>query len=177
MIEFSSGEDVKLVVPFRTADGTLFKAGRTGCVFTFKHSLAESAASDEYEVGFDPDERGREPGILLLPSVLIERTSADRRPGELRQGDRVRLVADVEGRTRPHPAGQTATVLTRHIALDHIAHDVALDFDENVRVRRADLELIPGVTGQVTWSDDGSVRVNLEGAFPEREDNQPATDR
>ena len=158
---FEIGEAVKLVIPFTSSDGTKYEAGWTGNIFTFKSSLMQCIANDRYEVGFDADSSGRERGMVILQSAHMERLSDVRREGELRQGDRVRLLVKVSGTTSLHEAGEVGTVLTRRIAPNRISHDVALDFNENVNVPRDQLEQMPDRHARVIFSHDGSVRVDF----------------
>jgi hypothetical protein len=101
--------------------------------------------------------------MVLLPSARLERLSVIRRPGELRQGERVKLLATVHGPTAVHEPGTLATILTRHITTDGIFHDIAIDFSENVKVRRDQVAQLPDRDATVTWSPDGSsVGVSLK---------------
>ena len=154
--ELDIADDVRLVVPFVGPTGIPFPAGLTGSIFTFKTPLVRCFERDLYEVGFDPDPQGRELGMMLLPSARLERVSVIRRPGELREGERVKLLSTVYGPTAAHEPGTLATILTRHVTMDGIFHDIAIDFSDNVKVRRDQLEPLPGRHATVTWSTDGS---------------------
>jgi hypothetical protein len=104
--------------------------------------------------------------MIVLPSTYFERISETRREGELRQGDRVKLVSAFRGDQGLHRLGQTGTVINTRTNPDLISHDVALDFDETITAPRDQLELIPDDYAKITWSDVDGVTVNFSGGSP-----------
>jgi hypothetical protein len=164
MLGYDDDELIRLVLSF-SLNGRRYESGWTGSVFAMNKTIAESRATDLYEINLHDDESSGKPrasGLLLLPSAYFERTAEVRRPGELRQGDRVKLVADLPGGGSPHTEGQVGTVITTRVKPDRVSCDVALDFDENINVPRDLLEHLPGLFAQVAYSDDEGVRISFD---------------
>ncbi len=158
---YDDGDLVRIVVPFSTSDGRRYEVGWTGQIFPFDTTLQQCRETDRYEINLDDDGYGRDRGLVVAQSAYFELGAENRRQGELRQGDRVRLRADIHGSTGLHDAGTTGTVLTTHVKPGSIHHDIALDFRENMRVAADQLELIPQPPATVTFAVDGSVHVKF----------------
>jgi hypothetical protein len=160
---FDNGERIRLVVSFTSSDGSRYEAGWTGTISPLTTSIAECRATDRYEINLDDDSSGRDRGMIVLPSTYFERISETRKEGELRQGDRVKLVTAFRGDQALHESGQTGTVINTRTKPDLISHDIALDFDETITVPRNHLERIPDDYAKVIWSDVDGVTVNFSG--------------
>jgi hypothetical protein len=156
---YEDGERVRLVVSF-SANGKRYEAGWMGTIAPFRQTLNESQATDRYEVNFDDAPSGADRGMILLQGAYFERASETRMDGELRQGDRVKLITGFQGEQKFHEAGQAGTVFCTYSQPDRIKHGVALDFLENVIVSREQLAHIPGRHANVFFSDDEGIRID-----------------
>ena len=156
---FDSGEIVKLVVPTMTDDGREVEAGWTGKIMTLWTTLSEQQQTGFYEVNLDGERYYESWPLLQLPSEYFERASETRLPGELRQGDRVRLMAAAEA----YKPGDICTVLNTRTRPDGIFHDIIPDFgDTLMEVPRRQLEQIPGCSANVAYTVDGeNVKVSF----------------
>jgi hypothetical protein len=152
MLGYDEGDVVRLVVPTITNDGREVEAGWTGKIIGLLTTLDEQRRAGVYEVNLDGDRYDENWPLLRLPSAYFERAAESREPGELRQGDRVRLksaVADYE-------AGDICTVLNTRLGPDGIFHDVLPDFGETLTaLPRAELDPIPGCTAKVVYAVHG----------------------
>lgn len=83
---------------------------------------------------------GSDRGMINVPSVYFERASPERYPGELRQGNRVRLRVAFQGDWELYEPGTLVTVLNTRVKDGDVHHDVAVDFSENLTVPRGVLE-------------------------------------
>jgi hypothetical protein len=152
MFGFNEGEVIRLVVPTMTDDGREVEAGWTGKIIALKTSLTEQRHTGTYEINLDGDRYDENWPLLLLPSAYFERASETRQPGELRQGDRVRLMSAVAA----NEAGDVCTVLNTRTRPDGIFHDVIPDFGETLMERpRGQLGEIPGCSATVVYTVDG----------------------
>jgi hypothetical protein len=158
---FEDGERVRLVVPFTGGSGVRYEVGWTGSIFPFSTTLAQSREADQYEVNLDDDGAGGDRGVVTVSSAYLERVSEVREEGELRQGDRVKLVTGLRGDRSWHEVDQIGTVLAARVRPGSVSHDVAFDFDENVAVPLESLERIPDRWARVIWLDDGGVEVSF----------------
>jgi hypothetical protein len=158
---YDDGDRVRIVVPFSGGNGRRYEAGCIGTIFPFSTTLEQCRETDRYEINLEEDEYGRDQGVVIVQSAYFESASETRREGELRQGDRVRLVAAHRGARGSHEAGKTGTVFTTHVRPDRILHDVALDFSENIRVRRDQLERVSEEPASVTFAANGSMQVSF----------------
>jgi hypothetical protein len=158
---YGDGDRVRIVVPFSGGNGQRYEAGWIGTIFPFNTTLEQCRETDRYEINLEEDEYGRDRGVVIVQSAYFESASETRREGELRQGDRVRLVTAHQGARGPHEAGKTGTVFTTHVRPGSILHDVALDFSENIRVSPDQLERVSEDPASVTFAADGSMHVNF----------------
>jgi hypothetical protein len=149
----------RLVVPTMTNDGREVKAGWTGKIIALLTSLAEQRQTGVYEVNLDGERYDENWPLLQLPSAYFECASETRQPGELRQGDRVRLRSAVAA----YEAGDVCTVLNTRTRPDGIFHDVLPDFGETLMaLPREQLEDIPGCSADVVYAVHGkSVNVSF----------------
>jgi len=145
--------------PVATADGT----GRLlRNDLSLQHDTgAMPGEGTRYEINLEEDEFGRDRGVVIVQSAYFESASDTRREGELRQGDRVRLLTAHQGARGTHEAGKTGTVFTTHVRPGSILHDVALDFSENIRVSPGQLERLSEGPATVTFGDDGGMHVSF----------------
>ena len=159
MYRFVRGEAVRLVVPTTTSDGREVAVGWTGKITTLLSSLSQQHEEGVYEVNLDSESYHENWPLLQLPSAYFERASERRHPGELRQGDRVRLVSALA----PQEAGDVCTVLNTRNRSEGIFHDVIPDFGEPLmELRREQLEEIPGCSANVVYTTDGqSVKIGF----------------
>src|SRR5438309_6638056 len=104
---YADGDHVRIVVPFSTSNGRRYEVGWTGTIFPFNTTLMRCRETDRYEINLDDDEHGRDRGLVIAQSAYFESASERRREGELRQGDRVRLVTDHQSASGLHEVGTT----------------------------------------------------------------------
>ena len=161
---FEENEPIQLVVSF-TADGKRYEAGWIGRVAPLCKTLAESQRTGHYEVEVrtgryevDPDDDSE---LIDLQTPYFQRSSRRRKEGELRQGDRVKLVTGLRGTQSYIEAGTMGTVICTHTVPDRLQHGVALDFLENVTVPREQLEHMPNLFARVIFADDTGVRIDF----------------
>ncbi|MCI0144174.1 hypothetical protein KNN17_21740 [Arthrobacter bambusae] len=158
---FEADEQVRLVVPFSTGEGSVYKVGMTGTICPLHVSFSECQRSDSYELNLYDASTGIG-GLVMSQSAYFERTS-ERKPGELRQGDRVKLSDDF---LDDEESVDTGTVICTHVKPDGILHDIALDFSGSVRIPHEGVEQIPDEYAKVEFSPDGALSIDL---FPEDE--------
>jgi hypothetical protein len=151
---YDDGDRVRIVVPFTSSNGRRYEAGCAGTIFPFSTTL-KCQERDRYEINLEEGEFGRDRGVVIVQSAYFESASETRREGELRQGDRVRLLAAHQGARGTHEAGKTDTGFTTHVRPGSIRRDVALDFGENIRVAPDQLERLAEDPAAVTFGDDG----------------------
>jgi hypothetical protein len=117
-------------------------------------TLSEARQTGIYEISVD-DSHGHWP-LLRLPSTYFERASDTRIPGELRQGDRVRLLTDIQGNDDSYESGEVCTVLNTRTQPDGIFHDVLPDYGEVLMaLPREQLEEIWGCSADVIYTVHG----------------------
>jgi hypothetical protein len=157
MSGYEDGEAVRLVVPAMTGDGREVQAGWTGSICMLTTTLMEAQKTGVYEVSLDEkyERQGQYWPLLKLPSTYFERASETRRPGELRQGDRVRLPTDMREQS-VYEAGTVCTVLNTRSKPNGTFHDVLPDFGEVLmELPKEQLEPIPGCSAEVTYKVHG----------------------
>jgi hypothetical protein len=159
---YEDGDRVRLVVPFTSGEGLEYEIGWEGTIAPMFTTLNASQESARYEVDFDDGPGRQNRGLVKLQDVYFERVG-DRKPDELRQGDRVYLTSDITIGGKSYPADTTGTVLTTHEPPDGVSHYVAVDFKENIQLGRDALELLGEPPAGVTFSTDGTVRVSFAG--------------
>jgi hypothetical protein len=145
---FEDDEEVRLVMPFANEDG-VYEVGMTGTICPLRTSLDECRRTDRYELNF-------EDGMRLMPSGYFERT-AERKPGELRQGDRVKLSDDY---LEDEKSVDTGTVICTHVKPEGILHDIALDYSGSIRIPHERVELLPGKRAVVEFSPEGHLIID-----------------
>lgn len=67
-------------------------------------------------------------GLIMSQSAYFERT-AERKPGELGQGDRVKLSDDY---LEDEESVDTGTFICTHVKPEGILHDIALDYSGSI---------------------------------------------
>lgn len=145
---FEDDEEVRLVMPMANEDG-VYEVGMIGTICPLRTSLDECRRTDRYELNF-------EDGMRLMPSGYFERT-AERKPGELRQGDRVKLSDDY---LEDEKSIDTGTVICTHVKREGMLHDIALDYSGSIRIPHEGVELIPGKRAVVEFSPEGDLIID-----------------
>ena len=145
---FENDEEIRLVMPIANENG-VYEVGMTGTICPLRTSLNECRRNDRYELNF-------EDGMRLMPSGYFERTG-ERRPGELRQGDRVKLSDDY---LEDEESVDTGTVICTHVKPEGILHDVALDYSGSIRIPHEGVELIQGEHATVEFSPEGQLIID-----------------
>lgn len=158
-IGYDDDDRIRLVVPFIN-NGLEYEIGWEGNIFSMFTTLSESQGSARYEVNFDDGPGGQNRGLVNLQDVYFER-SGDRKPDELRQGDRVYLTSDLTIDGTQYLADTPATVLTTHEPPEGVMHYIGIDFGRNIQVRRDALELLGDPPAKVLFTTDGQVRISF----------------
>jgi hypothetical protein len=157
---YNDGERVRVVVPFRSERGLEYEVGWEGIVTGFHRTLHESRQTARYEVAFDDGPGRQNRGLVQVQDNYFERIG-DRKPGELRQGDRVYLKSDIEVLGKLYQEDTPGTVLSTHEPPEGCFHYVAVDWGENIQVPRGILELMGDPPAKVMFSIDGTLRISL----------------
>lgn len=160
MAGFDDEEIINIVVPTMTNDGREVKAARRGKITTLMRSNAEQRQSGVCEINLIDERYDGSWPLMRLPTAYFERASEVRRPGELRQGDRVRLRSAMGS----YEAGDVCTVLVTRTQSDAIFYDVIPDFGKALTgIPREHLEEIPGDFAKVVYAINGkSVSISFE---------------
>lgn len=160
MAGFDDEEIIRIVVPTMTNDGREVKAGWRGKITTLMTSITEQRQSGVYEINLIDERYDESWPLLQLPTAYFERVSEVRQPGELRQGDRVRLRSAMGS----CEAGDVCTVLVTRTQSDGIFYDVIPDFGKALTgIPREHLEEIPGNFAKVVYTINGkSVSISFK---------------